>query len=238
MEMNRLRTGVAGLTGVVCCVLLAVLGPDMPDQAAKTLLKFLLLGLAPVLALLWQGGSLRLGCPRQGRRKRRLLAALAYLIFTGLALTAARFVDLTPINQALAQDGALSIGLFLTAGLLIALPGAFLEEFFFRGFCFQLLAADGVPPVSRSVQRRFVFPLSRGDDEGLVSALADLCRLLGSFCRRAAFLPGLPADGPLRRLAVPYGRQPSLAYRRVDLVLPLRNRRLPRLRSAANRAEF
>jgi len=37
MEMNRLRTGVAGLTGVVCCVLLAVLGPDMPDQAAKTL---------------------------------------------------------------------------------------------------------------------------------------------------------------------------------------------------------
>ena len=162
MEMNRLRTGVAGLTGVVCCVLLAVLGPDMPDQAAKTLLKFLLLGLAPVLALLWQGGSLRLGCPRQGRRKRRLLAALAYLIFTGLALTAARFVDLTPINQALAHDGALSIGLFLTAGLLIAVPGAFLEEFFFRGFCFQLLAADGVPPVTAALFSAGLFSLYHG----------------------------------------------------------------------------
>ncbi len=225
MEMNRLRTGVAGLTGVVCCVLLAVLGPDMPDQAAKTLLKFLLLGLAPVLALLWQGGSLRLGCPRQGRRKRRLLAALAYLIFTGLALTAARFVDLTPINQALAQDGALSIGLFLTAGLLIALPGAFLEEFFFRGFCFQLLAADGVPPVTAALFSAGLFSLYHG------------VMMKGWFPPWQTFV-GLPADGPLRRLAVPYGRQPGLAYRRVDLVLPLRNRRLPRLRSAANRAEF
>ena len=72
--MNRLRTGVVGLTSLVCCILLAVLGPDMPDQAAKTLLKFLLLGLAPLLALIWQGGSLRLGRRRQGRRKRRALA--------------------------------------------------------------------------------------------------------------------------------------------------------------------
>ena len=76
--MNRLRTGTAGLTSLVCCILLAVLGPDMPDQAAKTLLKFLLLGLAPALVLIWQGGSLRLGCRRQGREKRRRLAVLAY----------------------------------------------------------------------------------------------------------------------------------------------------------------
>ena len=159
MEMNRLRTGTAGLTSLVCCILLAVLGPDMPDQAAKTLLKFLLLGLAPALVLIWQGGSLRLGCRRQGREKRRRLAVLAYCAFTGLALAAARFVDLAPINQALAQNGALSLSRFLAAGLLIALPGAFLEEFFFRGFCFQLPAADGVPPVTAAVFSAGLFSL-------------------------------------------------------------------------------
>lgn len=159
MEMNRLRTGVVGLTSLVCCMLLAVLGPDMPDQAAKTLLKFLLLGLAPLLTLIWQGGSLRLGRRRQGRRKRRALAIAAYLVFTGLALAAARLVDLEPIGRSLTQGGALSPWMFLAAGLLIALPGAFLEEFFFRGFCFQQLAADGVPPVTAALFSAGLFSL-------------------------------------------------------------------------------
>ena len=68
-------------------------------------------------------------------------------------------MDLAPIGRSLTRDGALSPWAFAAAGLLIALPGSFLEEFFFRGFCFQQLAADGVPPVTAALFSAGLFSL-------------------------------------------------------------------------------
>lgn len=146
MAPSRQRAGVIGLTAIVCTILLVLLEGGMPHYGAKTLLKILLLGLAPFLVLLWQGGVLKLGCRGKDFLQGRRWAVRTYAFVLFLALAAASWVDLDAIRRNLGHGGALPLWRFLWAGLVIALLGSLLEEYFFRGFSCQALAADGVPP--------------------------------------------------------------------------------------------
>lgn len=145
LEPSRQRAGVIGLTAIVCTILLVLLEGAMPHYGAKTLLKILLLGLVPFLVLLWQGGVLKLGCRGRDLIQGRRWAVCTYAALLFLALIAADWVDIEPIWEALSHGGQLPAWKFLLAGLVIALLGSLLEEYFFRGFCMQALAADGVP---------------------------------------------------------------------------------------------
>ena len=100
MAPSRQRAGVIGLTAIVCTILLVLLEGGMPHYGAKTLLKILLLGLAPFLVLLWQGGVLKLGCRGKDFLQGRRWAVRTYAFVLFLALAAAGWVDLDAIRAA------------------------------------------------------------------------------------------------------------------------------------------
>ena len=136
-----LSLGLCGCMGLVDAIL-------SPPYAIKSALKLVLFGAIPMIYLL----SVRAFDAKKlfslRKKHAKLIAPLAVGIFAVIliAFFALRsFIDFSSITNSLTADAGVTRQNFIFVALYIALINSFLEEFFFRGFCFFSLRPLGVP---------------------------------------------------------------------------------------------
>ena len=139
---------ILGLSLVLCVCMGLVDAILSPPYAIKSAIKWVLFGAIPVAYLV----STQSFAPRKlfslQKKHAKLIAPLALGIFAVIliAFFALRsFIDFSSITNSLTADAGVTRQNFIFVALYIALINSFLEEFFFRGFCFFSLRPLGVP---------------------------------------------------------------------------------------------
>ena len=139
---------ILGLSLVLCVCMGLVDTILSPPYAIKSAIKWVLFGAIPVAYLV----STQSFAPRKlfslQKKHAKLIAPLALGIFAVIliAFFALRsFIDFSSITNSLTADAGVTRQNFIFVALYIALINSFLEEFFFRGFCFFSLRPLGVP---------------------------------------------------------------------------------------------
>lgn len=139
---------ILGLSLVLCVCMGLVDAILSPPYAIKSAIKWVLFGAIPVAYLV----STQSFAPRKlfslQKKHGKLIAPLALGIFAVIliAFFALRsFIDFSSITNSLTADAGVTRQNFIFVALYIALINSFLEEFFFRGFCFFSLRPLGVP---------------------------------------------------------------------------------------------
>jgi len=144
MKQQRDRAILLCVLVVAACICMAwvesVLRPVYPIKSA---LKWVIFGGSMVLYLRLRGhqelaGMLKL----PDKRAMRAWAALACLVFCGILggyALLSPWLDLSAVAGSLKEKEGITAGVFPLAALYITLGNSFLEELFFRGFCFLCL---------------------------------------------------------------------------------------------------
>ena len=139
---------ILGLSLVLCVCMGLVDAILSPPYAIKSAIKWVLFGAIPVAYLV----STQSFAPRKlfslQKKHGKLIAPLALGIFAVIliAFFALRsFIDFSSITNSLTADAGVTRQNFIFVALYIALINSFLEDFFFRGFCFFSLRPLGVP---------------------------------------------------------------------------------------------
>ena len=145
-KKNAIAILVLSLSLCVCMGLVdAILSPP---YAVKSAIKLVLFGAIPIIYLI----STKSFAPKKlfslKGQHAKLIAPLAIGIFAVImiAFFALRnFIDFSSVTDSLTADAGVTRENFIFVALYIALINSFLEEFFFRGFCFFSLRPLGLP---------------------------------------------------------------------------------------------
>ncbi len=149
MEKTKKSAVVVLLLSLALCVCMGLVDAVLsPPYAIKSAIKLVLFGAVPVLYLV----AAKSFEPRKllslKKQHAKLIAPLAVGIFAVIlvAFFALRnFIDFSSVTNSLTADAGVTRENFIFVALYIALINSFLEEFFFRGFCFFGLRPLGLP---------------------------------------------------------------------------------------------
>ena len=127
---------------IICCAAMALVdGVFRPGYAVKSVIKIAMFMLVPLIASRIDRGVMYLPllCPK----KKGLLPAIAlgvgiYVVILGGYFLVSPFFDFSQIAGALTTNAGVTKENFLYVSLYISFANSFLEEFFFRGFIFNL----------------------------------------------------------------------------------------------------
>ncbi len=149
MEKTKKSAVLVLLLSLSLCVCMGLVDAVLsPPYAVKSAIKLVLFGAIPVLYLF----ATKSFEPRKllslKKLHVKLIAPLAIGIFAVImvAFFALRsFIDFSSITDSVTADAGVTRENFIFVALYIALINSFLEEFFFRGFCFFGLRPLGLP---------------------------------------------------------------------------------------------
>ena len=145
-KKNAIAVLVLSLSLCVCMGLVdAILSPP---YAVKSAIKLVLFGAIPVLYLILTKSLDPKRLFSLKKQHVKLIMPLAVGIFAVImiAFFALRnFIDFSSVTDSVTADAGVTRENFIFVALYIALINSFLEEFFFRGFCFFSLRPLGLP---------------------------------------------------------------------------------------------
>ena len=149
MDKTKKSAIIILLLSLALCVCMGLVDAVLsPPYAVKSAIKLFLFGAVPILYLL----ATKSFAPKKlfslKGQHAKLIAPLAAGIFVVImvAFFALRpFIDFSSITESLTADAGVTRENFIFVALYIALINSFLEEFFFRGFCFFSLRPLGLP---------------------------------------------------------------------------------------------
>ena len=149
MEKSKKNAIAVLVLSLALCVCMGLVDAILsPPYAVKSAIKLVLFGAIPIIYLI----STKSFAPKKlfslKRQHAKLIAPLAIGIFAVImiAFFALRnFIDFSSVTDSLTADAGVTRENFIFVALYIALINSFLEEFFFRGFCFFSLRPLGLP---------------------------------------------------------------------------------------------
>ena len=149
MEKSKKNAIAVLLLSLSLCVCMGLVDAILsPPYAIKSAIKLVLFGAVPVLWLV----ATKSFAPKKlfalKKEHVKLIVPLAVGIFAVImiAFFALRnFIDFSSVTDSVTADAGVTRENFIFVALYIALINSFLEEFFFRGFCFFGLRPLGLP---------------------------------------------------------------------------------------------
>ncbi len=149
MEKTKKNAVTVLLLSLGLCVCMGLVDALLsPPYAIKSAIKLVLFGAIPVVYLLCTKSFAPKKLFSLQKRHLALILPLAIGIFTVImiAFFALRnFIDFSSVTDSVTADAGVTRENFIFVALYIALINSFLEEFFFRGFCFFSLRPLGLP---------------------------------------------------------------------------------------------
>ena len=149
MDKTKKSAVVVLLLSLALCVCMGLVDAVLsPPYAVKSAIKLVLFGAIPVLYLVAAKSFEPKKLFSLKGQHARLIVPLAVGIFAVImvAFLALRsFIDFSSVTDSLTADAGVTRENFIFVALYIALINSFLEEFFFRGFCFFGLRPLGLP---------------------------------------------------------------------------------------------
>ena len=149
MEKTRKNAIIVLLLSLALCVCMGLVDAILsPPYAVKSAIKLVLFGAIPVLYLILTKSLDPKKLFSLKKQHIKLIVPLAVGIFAVImiAFFALRnFIDFSSVTDSVTADAGVTRENFIFVALYIALINSFLEEFFFRGFCFFSLRPLGLP---------------------------------------------------------------------------------------------
>lgn len=149
MEKTRKNAIIVLLLSLALCVCMGLVDAILsPPYAVKSAIKLVLFGAIPVLYLILTKSLDSKKLFSLKKQHIKLIVPLAVGIFAVImiAFFALRnFIDFSSVTDSVTADAGVTRENFIFVALYIALINSFLEEFFFRGFCFFSLRPLGLP---------------------------------------------------------------------------------------------
>lgn len=149
MEKTRKNAIIVLLLSLALCVCMGLVDAILsPPYAVKSAIKLVLFGAIPVLYLILTKSLDPKKLFSLKKQHIKLIVPLAVGIFAVImiAFFALRnFIDFSSVTDSVTADAGVTRENFIFVALYIALINSFLEEFFFRGFCFFSLRPLGTP---------------------------------------------------------------------------------------------
>ena len=149
MEKSKKNAIAVLLLSLALCVCMGLVDAVLsPPYAMKSAFKWVLFGAIPVAYLLLTKSFEPRKLFSLQKKHAKLIAPLAVGIFAVImiAFFALRnFIDFSSVTDSVTADAGVTRENFIFVALYIALINSFLEEFFFRGFCFFSLRPLGLP---------------------------------------------------------------------------------------------
>ena len=139
---------VLGLSLLLCVCMGLVDAILSPPYAVKSMIKLVLFGLIPLLYLVCTKSLSARQMFSLEKKHLALALPLAGGVFAVImiAFFALRgFIDFSSITDSVTSDAGVTRENFIFVAVYIALINSFLEEFFFRGFCFFGMLPLGAP---------------------------------------------------------------------------------------------
>ena len=149
MEKTKKNAIIVLLLSLTLCVCMGLVDAILsPPYAVKSAIKLVLFGAIPVLYLIFTKSMDPKKLFSLKKQHAGLILPLAFGIFAVImiAFFALRnFIDFSSVTDSVTADAGVTRENFIFVALYIALINSFLEEFFFRGFCFFSLRPLGTP---------------------------------------------------------------------------------------------
>lgn len=126
-----------------CLLMMLTDGLWQPGYAIKSAIKIMVFGVLPLLLSRWMGLSV-ISCLKPDKSsvmKGTLLGIGTVLVILGAYALLHTYMDLSAVPQALESDTGITKENFPYVAIYISLCNSLLEEFFFRGFACNALAA-------------------------------------------------------------------------------------------------
>lgn len=149
MEKTKKSAMIVLLLSLSLCICMGLVDAILsPPYAVKSAIKLVLFGAIPLLYLAFTKSFDPKKLFSLKKKHLALILPLAIGIFAVImiAFFALRnFIDFSSITDSVTADAGVTRDNFIFVALYIALINSFLEEFFFRGFCFFGLRPLGLP---------------------------------------------------------------------------------------------